>query len=83
MLQWVNRNSCNCKKMAWMRQPQYNWHLVHTDYFANNRPIYANLFTWGCRSLAVFGKRLDVKYSLRLKEPIHYRGLSEVSSAIG
>ena len=51
--------------------------------FANNRPIYANLFTWGCRSLVDFGKRLDVKYSLRLKEPIHYGGLCEVASSIG
>ena len=23
-----------CKKLAWMREPEWKWHIVHTDYMS-------------------------------------------------
>jgi hypothetical protein len=67
MLQRAHQKNCSCKKRARMKQPQHKWHLVHTDCFANNQPLYANISKWGCRPLVDFGIRLDVNYSLKLQ----------------
>jgi hypothetical protein len=38
-------NNNQSKKKAWMREAQWMWHLMHTDTFANTRPVFGILET--------------------------------------
>ena len=31
------------RKRAWMREGQWLWHLIHTDTFANTKPVFGTL----------------------------------------
>ena len=31
------------RKLAWMREDDWLWHLIHTDTFANTKPVFGTL----------------------------------------
>ena len=35
-----NLNNNRSKKLAWMREAQWSWYLIHTDTFSNTKPTF-------------------------------------------
>ena len=36
----INLNNNRSRKLAWMREDDWLWHLIHTDTFANTKPTF-------------------------------------------
>lgn len=36
----INLNNNRRPKLAWMREESWMWHLIHTDTFANRKPVF-------------------------------------------
>lgn len=36
----TNASSSRSRPMAWMREPVWKWHIVHTDYMQDTMPRY-------------------------------------------
>ena len=34
----MNASTNRCRMLAWMREPEWKWHIVHTDYMADTQP---------------------------------------------
>jgi hypothetical protein len=34
-----NANKLRCRNFAWMRHPEWLWHVVHTDWMRDKMPI--------------------------------------------
>ena len=39
----INLNNNRSRKLAWMREESWLWHLVHTDTYANTKPVFGTL----------------------------------------
>ena len=39
----INLNNNQSRKKAWMREDDWLWHLIHTDTFANTKPVFGTL----------------------------------------
>jgi hypothetical protein len=39
----INLNNNRSRKLAWMREENWLWHLIHTDTFANTKPTFGVL----------------------------------------
>ena len=35
-----NAAKIQMRMMAWMREPEWKWHIVHTDYMASDTPVW-------------------------------------------
>ena len=35
---YANANKIRCRILAWMREPEWKWHIVHTDYMDELMP---------------------------------------------
>jgi hypothetical protein len=38
-----NLKNNRSRKLAWMREGQWLWHIIHTDTFANTKPVFETL----------------------------------------
>lgn len=36
----ANLNNNRSRKLAWMREESWLWHLIHTDSYANTKPVF-------------------------------------------
>ena len=36
---YANAAKFQCKKLAWMREPEWKWHIVHTDWMRDQMPL--------------------------------------------
>ena len=34
----MNASTNRCRMLAWMREPEWKWHIVHTDYMSDVMP---------------------------------------------
>tara|TARA_R110002153_G_scaffold202612_1_gene355780 strand:- start:605 stop:808 length:204 start_codon:yes stop_codon:yes gene_type:complete len=41
----INLNNNRSRKLAWMREETWLWHLIHTDTYANTKPTFGVLET--------------------------------------
>ena len=39
----INLNNNRSRKLAWMREESWLWHLVHTDTYVNTKPVFGTL----------------------------------------
>ena len=39
----INLNNNRSRKLAWMREENWLWHLIHTDTYANTKPVFGTL----------------------------------------
>ena len=39
----INLNNNRSRKLAWMREESWLWHLIHTDSYANTKPCFSTL----------------------------------------
>ena len=37
----IELNQNRSRKLAWMREETWLWHLIHTDSYANTKPVFA------------------------------------------
>ena len=35
-----NLHNNRSKKLAWMREAQWEWHIIHTDRYAHTKPVF-------------------------------------------
>ena len=39
----INLNNNRSRKLAWMHEESWLWHLVHTDTYVNRKPVFGTL----------------------------------------
>lgn len=36
---YANAAKLQCRMLAWMREPEWKWHIVHTDWMRDQMPL--------------------------------------------